>query len=181
MVHIDINELCNEYLKEGVTSKILAKKYKCSITTIIDKLKRSNNLEVLNKIKNKSGQKLNIDKNLIIQEYLKSKTTTIEDVAKIFKCSGSTIRRILLNSNNKDVINKINKIKNIDIKILCNKYLENQTSIKILTEKYNCSYQTISKLLKNSGNNLFGFEYMPKYEQKEYQYLLLFHNNELTM
>jgi hypothetical protein len=71
----------------------------------------------------------------------------------LFKYNRKIIQRLLRNSNNNDVLNKLDKyIKNVDINELCIDYLNKNISMKYLMEKYDCASSTIYKKLRQSNN-----------------------------
>lgn len=120
----NIERLCNEYLKEDATMSKLAKKYNCENITIKRNLSKSQNINVLKKIKDNTKIKININLMELCNGYLKE-NATLESLANEYQCSIKTIWKYLSNSDNKNIHKKL-KINNFSEVNLIN---ERQISI----------------------------------------------------
>jgi hypothetical protein len=112
------------------------------------RLEKSNNINIIKKLNRIKNINNNIDN--IIKIFINNKT--IKDISKEYNCTPQTIKKILLQSNNKKVYDILNRIDiNID---LCKEYLKDNITMKKLAEKYNCTFGIIKYRLKNSNNEL---------------------------
>jgi len=116
----DIEMLCSEYLKEDASMSKLAKQYNCKKITIKRNLNKSQNIKVLEKIKNNTTIKMNINLIELCNKYLKE-NITLEKLANEYRCSIKTIWKYLSNCNDENVHKKL-KINNFSEVKLLNKY-----------------------------------------------------------
>ena len=79
---------------------------------------------------------------------------TVEKLSEKYNCSITTIKRYLNKNNNNDVIRKLKGNKYfLDKNIIINEFLNTKISIGKLSKKYDVSYYSIEKILKESKDN----------------------------
>jgi len=175
----DIKEqIAKEYIDNGVSSKILAVKYGCSIASVHNYINHYKNGTKMNQkgkshVKNNQIRQLtNEEKVEIGNKYLKG-GVKIVDLAKEYQCSIASVSSYikLVKKGNTTMSNrggnykKGNKIKPIEhetkIKI-ANEYLKGGVNQKELATKYGCSIGSVHYYINCVKNNLPMHQYGKK-------------------